>query len=72
MHTNRRFMFDTIEAASEGLATVLEDARKSKVFYQFSGLTPEQVLTSGLYMSGELDAVTAKLDALEGTVSYQE
>lgn len=65
-------MFDSIESASDALATVLEDARASKVFYRFSGLTPAQVLASGLLMDGELDDITDKLDKIDGVISYQE
>lgn len=72
MHTTRRFMFDNIESASDALATVLEDARSTKVFYRFSGLTPAAVLASGLVMDGELEDIGKKIDALQGTVSYLE
>lgn len=72
MHSTRRFMFDNIESASEALATVLEDARSSEVFYRFSGLTPEAVLTTGLLLEGELATVAPKLEAVQGTISYIE
>ncbi len=70
--TTRRFMFDSTEAAAEALAVVLEDARTSKVFYRFSGLTPQAVLLSGLFLEGELALIQPKLDNIEGSISYEE
>lgn len=65
-------MFDTIESAADALALVLEDARNTKLFYRFSGLTPALVLSSGLVLSGDLSDIAPKLSALQGTVSYDE
>lgn len=72
MHTTQRFMFDSVEAASEALATVLQDARTSKVFYQFYELTPEAVMSSGLLLAGDLENIAPKLEDLQGTISYME
>lgn len=70
--TSRRFMFDSVESAAEALTVILMDARSTKSFYRFSGLTPAVVFSSGLLIEGELDDLIPKLEAIDGSIAYED
>jgi hypothetical protein len=65
-------MFDTLEAAADGLATVLTDARETDKYYTFAGISAEQILKSGLILEGDLEEVVDKLQNLEGSAIFVE
>lgn len=70
--TTVRFYFDAIGTAAEALIVVLKDARVTKAFYTFGSLSAQQVLESGLVLSGETTAVAAKLEQLPGATRHDE
>lgn len=70
--TRVRCMFDSLEAAAEGLATVLLDARQTKFSYSFAGISADQILKSGLILEGDVSEVTEKLQDLEGSAIFVE
>lgn len=70
--TTSRFLFDSIGAAAHGLVTLLTHARKTTDRYRFYGLNVNAVLQSGLVLEGEIDAVSALLEAVPGTTRHDE
>ncbi len=70
--TRVRCMFDSIESAAQGLVTVLEDARKTKYFYTFAGISADQILKSGLVIEGDVEEITEKLQDLDGSAIFVE
>lgn len=67
-----RVYFDSLEAAADGLVLVLEDCRETSHEYSFGGLHVEQVLQSGLLLTGDVDEVVDKLISLPGTTRHDE
>lgn len=67
-----RFFFDTIGTAALALLEVLEDARETKKWYEFGGLGAEQIYTSGLVISGEIEEIAAKLEKIPGVTRYDD
>lgn len=67
-----RIMFDSLAAAADGLIVVLEDARETGRHYEFGGLDVQQVLASGLLLTGDVEDVADKLEALPGTTRHTE
>jgi len=67
-----RIMFDSLDAAVEGLLVVLEDARETVFKYSFGSLSAEQVYASGLMLIGEIEEVTHKLEQIAGTTRYDD
>ena len=67
-----RFFFSDLPDAALGLLTVLEDARVTKRLYSFGSLTADQVLVSGLLVTGEVDEIDRQLSALPGVVRQEE
>lgn len=71
-HTTTTFHFDSLEAAAGGLLEVIQDARYTKTFYKFGGLTAQQVLSSGLRLSGDISEVASKVENIPGAVRYDD
>ncbi len=67
-----RVVFDTLEDAALGLIAVIEYARSSTDYYRFGPLTAEQVLASGLEVSGEIQGVLAELSKLQGATVTED
>jgi hypothetical protein len=67
-----RFIFDSIESAARALELVLLDARVTKLKYRITGLSAQQILQSGILLTGELDEVAAKLKTVPGAAWYNE
>ena len=67
-----RYMFDSLESAAAGLQTVLTDARKTKLFYSFAGVSADQILKSGLILEGDIEQVSSELDKLAGAAQFVE
>lgn len=65
-YSSARFFFSSLPAAVEALATVLDDARYTEHHYSFGSLSVSQVFSSGLMLAGEIDVISAKLEAIEG------
>lgn len=72
MYQSSRIMFDSLEAAVEGLLLTLEDARETVFTYSFGGLSAEQVYASGLMLIGEIEEVATKLEQIEGATRYDD
>lgn len=70
--TSRRYFCDSIEVAAQLLHTVLTDARATDSTYKFGGITPKEIYSSGLLLTGEIDEVSRKLDALDGVQGEDE
>lgn len=70
MYQSARYLFDSLDAAVEGLLTVLEDARETVFDYGFGSLSADQVYASGLVLVGEIDEVMHKLDQVPGSIRY--
>lgn len=67
-----RFFFDSLQAAAEGLLTVVLHARKTDDQYRFGGLSAEQVLASGLIIEGEIDDVASQVEKVAGSTRYDD
>lgn len=67
-----RFFFDTLQAAAEGLLTVVLHARVSEDRYRFGGLSAAQVLASGLILEGEIDEVADQVEKVAGSTRYDD
>lgn len=70
--TSTRFYFDTYQAAAAGLLAVLLDARVTKKTYRFGGLTTTTVFTSGLWLEGDIEEVSKKIEALPGALRQED
>jgi hypothetical protein len=64
------FYFDNLESAASALIVVLLDARTSAAEYRFGPLKAEKLLSSGMHLSGDTEAVSAKLANVPGAVRH--
>lgn len=67
-----RFFFDSIGIAALALLEVLEDARETKKWYEFGGLSADQIYQSGLVISGDIDEIATKLENIAGVTRYDD
>lgn len=67
-----RFTFPTYLAAAEALLVVLEDARTTQTEYRFTGLSPEAIVSTGLTLTGDIDAVSEKVSLISGANKHSE
>lgn len=63
-----RYLFDSPQAAAMALSVVLRHARTSEDDFTFGGLTLESLVSSGLWLTGDVSAVQKRLDAVPGAV----
>lgn len=70
--TSVRFFFHDLAAAAQALIVVLTHARRTKDLYRFYGLSAPAILQSGLVLEGEVDGVSALIEAIPGTTRYDE
>ncbi len=70
--TRARFLFDSLQSAALGLETVLVDARATPKYYEFSGVSADQILKSGLILEGDIIEVSEKLKNLDGSAIFVE
>lgn len=67
-----RFFFSSLEDAAQALLTVLTDAQSTSVYYQIGGLSASSVLSSGLLLLGDIDAVVAKVEKAVPAAALQQ
>jgi hypothetical protein len=67
-----RWMFDSLEAAASGLIVILENARTTAHRYTIEGLSAEVALQSGVVLTGEVDDVNLKMNAVPGAARHDE
>jgi hypothetical protein len=67
-----RFYCDDLLAASTVLLTVLVDARVSNSSYTFGGLSPQEILVSGMLIVGDITDIAAQLEVIPGVVRHNE
>jgi hypothetical protein len=67
-----RFYFDDLLAATTGLLTVLVDARTTHSSYSFGGLSPQEILVSGMLIQGDIETIAAELEKIPGVVRHNE
>lgn len=70
--TRARFLFDSLQSAAMGLETLLVDARETPKYYEFAGISAEQILKSGLILEGDILEVAEKLKNVEGSAIFVE
>jgi hypothetical protein len=70
--TSARFFFDSLGSAAEALLTCLLDARKTDKNYRFGQLKAEQILLSGMLVTGQITDISLKLEMIPGVVRYEE
>lgn len=66
-----RYLFDSELAAAEALGAVLKYARSTEDDFTFGGLSLPQLLSSGLWLTGETDGIAEILDKIEGAVRQE-
>lgn len=59
-----RLFFSSLEEAAQALLTVIEDAEVTTAYYDIGGLSAQTVLSSGLLLQGDIQAVLAKVQLL--------
>ncbi len=67
-----RFTFLTYLGAAEALLATLEDARKTDKSYRITGLSPENIVVSGLVLEGEIDEISEILSSISGATRHDE
>jgi hypothetical protein len=67
-----RIMFDSLASAVEGLRMVLKYARTCEETFTFGPLTAQQILASGLHLSGSTNKIRAMLDDVPGASWYAD
>ncbi len=67
-----RFYFDSYQSAAGGILAVLLDARTTDKTYRFTGLSVQDVLTSGLVITGEITDIVEKVSKLPGVLHHFE
>lgn len=67
-----RIMFDSLAAAAEGLKVTLKYARTCKETFRFGPLTAQQILASGLRVSGSTNKIRGMLEDVPGTTWYAD
>jgi len=71
-HKNARYFFDSLASAAMALIAVLQYARNSDEWFRFGPLNAQQILDSGLRISGEIEGISEKLDDIAGSVRHDD
>ena len=66
-----RYLFDSQSSAARALVAVLKHARESTTDFTFGGLTLESLVASGMWLTGDTDAVAEILDQVPGAVRQE-
>lgn len=61
-------MVDSIQAAAEALAVILENARGTKAVYDFGPINAESVMRTGLYLEGNIEEVLDEVLEVSGAI----
>lgn len=64
--------FDSLGSAARGLEVLLIDARSTSRFYEFEGMSAQQLFNSGLILRGDIEEVCDKLEQVTGAAVYRE
>lgn len=72
MEPTGRIMFDSLAAAAQGLRTVLLYARRCEETFVFGPLTAQQILDSGLHLSGSTNKIRGMLEDSPGASWYAD
>lgn len=67
MNHSGRILFDSKKTAIQALILVLQDARKTKSIYTFTGMDHDRLTESGMVLSGEIEGIKTKILKLAGT-----
>lgn len=67
-----RFFFPDPAGAADGLAAVIDLARKTSYDFSFGPLKPAEIFESGLWIEGETDAAVDILEGLPGVLRSDE
>ena len=66
LHETIRVFPDTKTAAVEALSVIFEHARESEEFFEFGPLSVPSIMSSGLWISGELHVIVELLQSIDG------